>query len=149
MLIADLILPGNVYLDLGISSKLQALQILSDKASVALGFSGNSIFQLLYAREKLGSTGIGGGIAIPHTRVPRIAKPFGLLARLERAIDFESVDEIPVDILFLLLTPDDDSKDRLNALACVARRLRSEEVLQEIRSASDVDHLYTAVASER
>ncbi len=149
MHIADLILPENVYLDLGISSKLQALQVLSDKANVALGLSGNSIFQLLYAREKLGSTGMGGGIAIPHTRVPQIAKPFGLLARLERAIEFESVDEIPVDILFLLLNPDDDSKDRLNTLACVARRLRSQEVLQEIRRASDADHLYAAVVSEQ
>ena len=99
----------------------------------------------LLDREKLGSTGIGEGIAIPHTRVAGVVHPFGMLARLSKAIDFEAVDDIPVDIVFLLLMPGESRKDHLNALACVARQLRSHEVLKKIRSATSADELYAAV----
>lgn len=145
MQISDLIQPANVYVDLAASSKLQVLQALSKKASAALGMPEITVFEPLFAREKLGSTGVGGGIAIPHTRIPGLAKPFGLLARLKKPIDFEAIDDTPVDIVFILLIPEDGGKDHLNALACVARRLRMPDVLRRMREAFDIGHLYSAL----
>jgi PTS system nitrogen regulatory IIA component len=144
MHVADLIKPENAYVDVAAPSKLAALQILSDKARAALGLAESSIFELLYARERLGSTGIGGGIAIPHARMAGLPVPFGLVARLKRAVDFEAVDEEPVDIVFLLLIPEHSDKDHLNALACVAKRLRVTDVLQRMRTAPDAAGFYRA-----
>jgi PTS system nitrogen regulatory IIA component len=148
MHVADLIKPENAHVDVAAPSKLKVLQILSDKASAAVGLPENSIFELLCAREKLGSTGIGGGIAIPHTRMPGLPRPFGLVARLKKAVDFDAVDEEAVDVVFLLLIPEHSSNDHLNALACVARRLRAPDVLQKMRTASDAAGFYLALTTE-
>jgi nitrogen PTS system EIIA component len=148
MKIAEFIRPENVIIDLAPGSKSRVLQVMAAKAGQALGISESSTLQALLSREKLGSTGIGEGIAIPHTRVTGINKPFGMLARLSSAIDFEAIDDVPVDIVCLLLTPAESAKDHLNALACVARQLRSPEVLQNVRKAPDVGHLYAAIVSE-
>ncbi|PTE08258.1 PTS sugar transporter subunit IIA [Mesorhizobium helmanticense] len=145
MKVAEFIRPESVVVDLAAKSKSRVLQIMSAKASEALGIEERPVLQALVDREKLGSTGIGEGIAIPHTRVAGVVHPFGMLARLSKAIDFEAVDDIPVDIVFLLLIPGESRKDHLNALACVARQLRSHEVLKKIRSATSADELYAAV----
>ena len=96
-------------------------------------------------REELGSTGVGNGVALPHARLRGLNAPFGLFARLRQGIDFEAIDDQPVDIVFLLLLPDVSNDSQLNALACVARALRDPEALQRIRRATDRDSLFQAI----
>ncbi|MGI6856262.1 PTS sugar transporter subunit IIA [Mesorhizobium sp. 1B3] len=147
MQVADFLQPGDVFVDLDVQTKLEALQLLSRRAATTLGITQQAIFEPLYAREKLGSTGIGEGAAIPHTRVAGLEKPFGLLARLVKPIDFEAIDETPVDLLFLLLVPSAGGKDHLNVLAAVARQLRSPDTLKKLRQAESVPELYAAMAA--
>lgn len=135
-------------IDLPAKSKNRILQIMSARAGQSLGAAENSILDALLNREKFGSTGVGEGIAIPHTRVPGVNAPFGMLARLNPAIDFDAIDDAPVDLVFLLLMPGDGDKDNLNVLACVARRLRSPETVRNIRNAASVDEVYAAMLDE-
>src|SRR5205814_8656466 len=104
------------------------------------------IFESLWQRERLGSTGIGEGIAIPHGKLPGLDHLFGLVARLERPIDFEALDGQPVDIIFLLLAPEGAGADHLKALARVARALREPEVARKLRNSHDADALYAVLA---
>jgi K+-transporting ATPase KdpF subunit len=97
------------------------------------------------AREELGSTGVGNGVALPHARLVGLKTPFSLFARLRRAIDFEAIDDQPVDLVFLLLLPESENGEQLNALACAARALRDPEVLKQIRGAADPDALFRAI----
>ena len=145
---ADYIAPEGVLIDLHPSSKFEALQIMSARASELSGIPVESILKALQRRENLGSTGIGQGIAIPHTRIGGIEKPVGLLARLEQPIDFGSIDDMPVDIVFVLLTPDREPNIHLNVLACFARKLRSPRALEQMRSANDAQTLYTTFIEE-
>jgi PTS system nitrogen regulatory IIA component len=96
-------------------------------------------------REELGSTGVGGGVAIPHARLPELHQVFGLSARLKKPIDFDAIDQRPVDIVFLLLTPAAEQGDHLNALAAVARKLREPERLKELRASENDAALYLAM----
>jgi PTS system nitrogen regulatory IIA component len=146
---SDFIRPENVFLDLSAPSKAKALQILAKKAGDALGVAGSVIFEALQRRENLGSTGVGEGVAIPHTPVPGLDRSFGCLARLRKPVAFDAIDGLPVDIVVVLLAPADGRKDHLNVLACVARRLRTPEALQAIRSARTNEDLYAALVSER
>jgi PTS system nitrogen regulatory IIA component len=98
-------------------------------------------------REELGSTGVGSGVALPHARLRGLKVPFGVFARLRHAIDFEAIDEQPVDLVFLLLQPDAPDDVQLNALACVARTLRDPETLQQVRGASDREALFGAITN--
>lgn len=148
MNLADFLQPENVEAELVASSKKRALQLLSERAGKALGVSADTIFQALYNRERLGSTGVGAGVAIPHTDIPGIATPYCLLARLSNAIDFEAIDDVPVDILFLLLTPQNGMKSHLNLLSCVARQLRSPLALRSIRGSRDPAQIYAAMLVE-
>ena len=100
-------------------------------------------------RESLGSTGVGNGVALPHARLAGLKAPFALLARLRNAIDFEAIDDEPVDIVVLLLLPETANGEQLNALACVARALRSPETLKQIREAADQDAAFRAIAASR
>ena len=97
------------------------------------------------ARDELGSTGVGNGVALPHARLVGLKTPFSLFARLRRAIDFEAIDDQPVDLVFLLLLPESENGEQLNALACAARALRDPEVLKQIRGAADPDALFRAI----
>lgn len=145
MQVSDFLRPENVIIHLAAPTKLKALQLLSVRAAEALGLSEAAILQPLVAREKLGSTGIGEGIAIPHTRIAGIDEPFGLVARLSKPLDFESIDELPVDIVFLLLLPAENAKEQLNALACAARGLRAPDTLRKIRQAATESEIYDAL----
>jgi nitrogen PTS system EIIA component len=93
------------------------------------------VFSALLKREELGSTGVGNGVAIPHVRLAQVKKPFGIMARLKHPIDFDSIDGEPVDLVCLLLLSNENEQAQLNTLAAVARRLRSSEVLEELRRA--------------
>jgi len=98
-------------------------------------------------REELGSTGIGGGVSMPHARFLVVNKPFDLLARLKQPVDFEAIDGQPVDLVFLLLLPASSQLDQLNTLAAVARKLRDQKVLADLRQATTASELYKAVAA--
>jgi PTS system nitrogen regulatory IIA component len=147
MQVADFLQPGDVLVGLDAPTKLKALQLLSKRASATLGIAETAIFEPLYAREKLGSTGIGEGAAIPHTRVAGLEKPFGLLCRLAKQIDFEAIDETPVDLLFVLLVPAAGGKDHLNVLAAIARQLRSPGMLKKLRQAETAGELYAVMTT--
>ncbi len=145
MKLSDVLAPENVVLDLDASSKGSLLRTLSAIAAKQLGISEAAIFTALNNREKLGSTGIGEGIAIPHAAVPDLKKPFALFARLSKPVDFEAIDENPVDIVAVLLVPVEKSSTKLNLLAGLARILRSEKIkrIRSLAAASDVHETIT------
>jgi PTS system nitrogen regulatory IIA component len=146
MPLADLVAPNAVIPALKVNSKKQALQELAAKAAELSGQNERVIFDILMQREKLGSTGVGNGIAIPHGKLPKLSKLFGLFARLERPIDFEALDGQPVDLVLLLLAPEGAGADHLKALARVARLLRDSEVARKLRQSRDAEALYAVLA---
>jgi PTS system nitrogen regulatory IIA component len=142
----DLVAPNAIIPALKVNGKKQALQELAAKAAELSGQSERTIFEILMQREKLGSTGVGNGIAIPHGKLPKLTKLFGVFARLERPIDFESLDGQAVDLVFLLLAPEGAGADHLKALARVARLLRDPEVAHKLRDSRDIEALYSVLA---
>ena len=145
MPLLDFLKPEAIAPSLKVNSKKQALHDLAAQASRFVGRDEREIFDTLLQRERLGSTGIGEGIAIPHGKLPKLDRLFGLLARLDRPIDFEALDGQPADILFLLLAPEGAGADHLKALARVARVLREPGLLDRIRAARDADALYAII----
>ena len=129
----DLVAPNAIIPALKVNGKKQALQEIAAKAAALTGQSERAILEILMQREKLGSTGVGNGVAIPHGKLPKLDKVFGLFARLERPVDFEALDGQPVDLIFLLLAPEGAGADHLKALARVARLLRDPEVARKLR----------------
>ena len=148
MEIADLLGPGSVIASLRASTKKQILQELSRRASTLTGLHERAIFDVLWERERLGSTGMGMGTAVPHGKVPGLERPVGLFARIERPIDFEAVDERPVDLIFVLLTPESAGADHLKALARVSRLFRDRAMCEKLRGTDSVDAL-TALLTDR
>ncbi|WOS64886.1 PTS sugar transporter subunit IIA [Sinorhizobium fredii] len=148
MKISDILTPERVVIDLGAASKGQLLHRFAESASRSLGIEESEIFRALSNREKLASTGIGEGIAIPHAPVRGIKAPFIAFVRLKKPIDFESIDDIPVDIVCFLLTPTEGNATHLNVLAAIARKLRSPETLRSIRAASAPEEIYLALLNE-
>ena len=146
MLLTDLVAPNAIIPALKVNNKKQILQELAAKAAELCGQSERTILEILQQREKLGSTGVGNGIAIPHGKLPKLNKLFGLFARLERAVDFEALDGQPVDLVFLLLAPEAAGADHLKALARVARLLRDPEVARKLRESRDAEALYAVLA---
>ena len=148
MNISEILTPDRVFIDLGAASKGQLLHRFAESASRSLGIDEGEIFRALSNREKLGSTGIGEGIAIPHAPLRGIAAPFIAFVRLKKAVDFESIDEVPVDIVCFLLTPTEGPATHLNVLAAIARKLRSPDTLRSIRTASAPEEIYLALLNE-
>jgi PTS system nitrogen regulatory IIA component len=142
MPLTDFTAPDAVIPALKATSKKQAITELAAKAAELTGQNERAIADILMQREKLGSTGVGGGIAIPHGKLPQLNKLFGLFARLERPVDFESLDGQPVDLVFLLLAPETAGADHLKALASVARLLRDPDVARRLRESRDAASLY-------
>jgi nitrogen PTS system EIIA component len=146
MPLTDLVAPNAIIPALKVNGKKQALQELAAKAAELSGLSERTIFETLTQREKLGSTGVGSGIAIPHGKLSKLNKLFGVFARLERPIDFEALDGQAVDLVFLLLAPEGAGADHLKALARVARLLRDPDVAHKLRDSRDVEALYSVLA---
>jgi PTS system nitrogen regulatory IIA component len=142
MNITNLIAPERVSAGSRAGNKAQLLQELARHAAEYVGMTERVILDALNAREQLGSTGIGEGIAIPHARIKGLSHFFGLFTRLERPIDFGAIDGRPVDLVFLLLSPEASSGDHLAALACVSRRLHSHEIARSLRATNDPRQLY-------
>ncbi|MGE5503733.1 MAG: PTS IIA-like nitrogen regulatory protein PtsN [Actinomycetota bacterium] len=142
MEIADLINPAAVIPNLRATSKKQALQDLARRAAEVTGLHERAVFEVLLERERLGTTGVGNGIAIPHGKLPTLERLHGVFARLEKPINFESIDEQPVDLIFLLLAPESAGADHLKALARVSRLLRDKGVCEKLRGTDNSDALY-------
>ncbi|MGO4526325.1 PTS IIA-like nitrogen regulatory protein PtsN [Microvirga sp. 2MCAF35] len=142
MPLLDFLDPRAVLPALRVSGKKQALQELASQAALLTGLADDAIYEALLQRERLGSTGIGEGIAIPHGKLPGLTRIFGLVARLEKPVDFEALDAQPVDVLFLLLAPEGAGADHLKALARVARVLREPGLIERVRATRDATALY-------
>jgi PTS system nitrogen regulatory IIA component len=142
MPLLDFLDPQAVLPALRVSGKKPVLQEMSSQAARLTGLAENAIYEALLQRERLGSTGIGEGVAIPHGKLPGLTRIFGLMARLEKPIDFEALDGQPVDVLFLLLAPEGAGADHLKALARVARVLREPGLIERVRATRDAAALY-------
>ncbi len=142
MEINELISAASVIPNLRASSKKQALQDLARRAADITGLHERAIFDVLMERERLGTTGVGNGIAIPHVKMANLDRLYGLFARLENSVDFNSIDEQPVDLIFLLLAPESAGADHLKALARVSRLLRDGSVCEKLRGTNDAEALF-------
>lgn len=142
MEIADLITPRSVVPQLRVANKRQALLELAKRASAMSGIHERAIFDVLIERERLGTTGIGMGIGIPHGKLPELDKLYGIFARLDRPIPFDAIDDQPVDLIFLLLAPETAGADHLKALALVSRLLRDRAICEKLRGTDNADALY-------
>ena len=134
MHLSDFISPDSVLSSFRAKTKRQVLQELSSRAARRTGLSDRVIFDVLFQRERLGSTGLGQGIAIPHGKIPGLKGIVGIFARLAEPIDFEAVDGEPVDIVFLLLAPEGAGADHLKALARISRVLREGSAIEKLRA---------------
>jgi PTS system nitrogen regulatory IIA component len=147
--LAELLRPEGVIANLRVVAKKQALQELAKRAAELPELKGRiaerDIFEVLLERERLGTTGVGAGIAIPHGKLPRLERLVGLFAKLDRPIDFEAIDEQPVDLIFVLLAPEAAGADHLKALARVSRLLRDRATCEKLRGSDTADALYAVL----
>ncbi len=142
MNISDLLKPSAVIASLKVQGKKHLLQELSARAAQVTHLSERKIFETLTERERLGTTGVGQGIAIPHGRLADIDQIAGVFARLETPIDYDAVDAQPVDLVFMLLAPEGAGADHLKALARVSRLLRNQSATEKLRAAKSAEALY-------
>jgi len=145
--IGEMIQPSSIVANLRVSSKKQALQELSKRAAELTGLSERKIFEVLIQRERLGTTGVGHGIGIPHGKLSELDRLYGLFARLEHPIDFDSIDEQPVDLICVLLAPETAGADHLKALARVSRLLRDQSVCEKIRGSDKAEAIHALLTN--
>ncbi len=140
--LSDILQASDVLPALQAGSKRQVLQALAAHAAEATGLDERMIFDVLLQRERLGSTALGGGIAIPHGRFPGLERVRGFFARLATPVDFDALDHKPVDIVFMLMAPESAGADHLKALARVSRVLRDKALIEKLRATRDPNALY-------
>jgi PTS system nitrogen regulatory IIA component len=145
MHLGDFISPDSVLPSLKAKTKKQLLQELASRAARLTGLPERGIFDVLLQRERLGSTGLGQGIAIPHGKIAGLKGIVGIFARLAEPIDFDAVDNEPVDIVFLLLAPEGAGADHLKALARISRLLREGSAVEKLRVSRDAAALYAVL----
>jgi nitrogen PTS system EIIA component len=143
----ELLAPKGVVSALKASDKKEAIQGLAARLGALIQRDPNEIFEILLQRERLGSTGIGGGVAIPHAKLPNLVKIVGVFARLHKPIDFDALDGEPVDLVFALLAPEQAGADHLKALARIARLLRDPHVAEKLRSVTDSDQMFAVLTA--
>ncbi len=148
MEIGDVLTGERVIDALPAVSKKQIIQEISGRAASAAGLDERIVFSVLLERERLGTTGVGEGVAIPHGKIAGLDRLCGMFVRLDRAVDFESVDDRPVDLVFLLLAPEGASADHLKALARISRAMRDPAVRRDLRNAADADALYLVLTAD-
>ena len=144
--LSDLIEVSAVMPALKANSKKQLLQLLAEKAAAITALPEREVFDTILQRERLGSTGVGNGIAIPHGKLPGLSHITGIFARLESPVDFEALDDQPVDLVFLLLAPEGAGADHLKALSRIARVLRDGDTVSKIRGTKDAAAIHTFLA---
>ncbi|MEM0899001.1 MAG: PTS IIA-like nitrogen regulatory protein PtsN [Pseudomonadota bacterium] len=142
MNLEDLLCADSVLINARASCKKQVLQLLAEKASESCDMTAREIFDVVLQREKLGSTGVGKGVAIPHGKFPGLDKIVGVFAQLHDPIDFEAIDDQPVDLVFLLMAPEQAGADHLKALSSVARVLRDKDRLEALRGAQKASDVH-------
>lgn len=147
MKLGSILAPGMIAGALKANSKKQLLQDLAELAARGADVNERAVFDALLQRERLGSTGIGSGLAIPHGRFPALNRLFGVFARLERPVDFEAVDDVPVDLVFVLLAPEEAGADHLQGLARIARLLRNPSVAHNLRCTRDPAAIYSILTA--
>lgn len=145
MQISEVMKPSDVLVDVSAPSKSKLLKFVAETAADRLGLAEGDVLNAVQSREDLGSTGIGAGIAIPHAPVEGIDLPFVLLVRLAKPIDFDAIDEEPVDVICLILTPHSEQNHYLKLLSKIARQLRSVDAVKTIRHAADRQIIYQAL----
>jgi len=148
MHLADLISPEAVIPSLRAKTKKQLLQELAARAARLTGLKERYVFDTLLQRERLGSTGLGEGIAIPHGKFAGLKRIVGIFARLAEPVEFDAVDGEPVDIVFLLLAPEGAGADHLKALARISRLLREGHAVDKLRASKDASALYAVLTAE-
>lgn len=146
MSLSHLLKPDAILSTLRVNGKKQALQEMSERAALVSGLPPREIFDAVLQRERLGSTGVGDGVAIPHGKLGKCDHIFGVFARLERPIDYEAPDGLPVDLMFMLIAPESAGADHLKALALSARLLRNPTAAAQMRGARDPAALYALLA---
>jgi PTS system nitrogen regulatory IIA component len=144
--ITEILSEEGVIAHLRAGSKKQALQELARQAADIAGLDERTVFDALLERERLGTTGVGLGIAIPHAKLPNIDRLYALFARLDQPVDFDAIDEQPVDLMFLLLAPESAGADHLKALARVSRLLRNQTVCEKLRGADSAEAIYALLS---
>ncbi len=149
MALADLLHQDAIIPALKATSKKQLLQELATKAAKLSGVSEREIFDVILQRERLGSTGVGHGIAIPHGKLAGISTISGIFARLESPVDFEALDDEPVDLVFLLLAPEGAGADHLKALSRIARILRDQDLAAKLRQTDSASAIYAFLNEEQ
>src|SRR4030088_1232506 len=142
MQIADLLTPRSVIPQLRATRKKQRLREIARRAATITGGRERQIYDVLADRERLGSTGIGRGVAVPHGKLAELTRLCGMFARLDRPISFEAIDDQPVDLVFVLLAPLDARSEHLTALALVSRLLRDRTICEKLRGTDNADALY-------
>jgi nitrogen PTS system EIIA component len=148
MKVADFLSPADVVADFAAADKPKLLEALARRAGAAVDILPARLLAELQKREQLGSTGMGGGVAIPHARFRQVTKPIAVVLRLKRPIDFEAVDGNAVDTVVLMLLPDTANGDRLGALACMARKLRDPKTMAALRGAHDGSEIYRVLTDD-
>lgn len=148
MTLADFIAPDAVLPSLQAVDKKQLLAVLSARASDICGLQERDIFDVLLQRERLGSTGLGQGVAIPHGKLPGLNRIVGVFARLAEPVDFDAADAEPVTIVVLLLAPEGAGADHLKALARISRLLRDRPSVKKLKSSADAEALYAVLTQE-
>ncbi len=146
MEISDLVGPEAVFPSLKATSKKRLLQELARHAAEITGQPERTTFDILLEREKLGTTGVGQGVAIPHGKIKGLDRLYGLFARLDKPINFDSIDDRPVDLVFLLLVPEGAGADHLKALARISRLLRDKATCEKLRGSDSADALYALLS---
>ena len=149
MELVDLLGQDGVIANLRVTSKKQALQEVAKVAAARAGMEERTVFDVLLERERLGTTGVGHGVAIPHGKLKRLDGLYGVFARLERPVDFDAIDDAPVDLIFLLLAPEDAGAEHLKALARISRLLRNQQVCEKLRNAATRDEIMTILNSHQ
>lgn len=142
MALDDLLKQEAIIPALKANSKKQLLQELAARAEAVTGIPEREIFEVVLQRERLGSTGVGNGIAIPHGKLPKLDHICGVFARLQHPVNFEALDDQPVDLAFLLLAPEGAGADHLKALSRVARLLRDQDLVKKLRASNSESAIY-------
>lgn len=133
---------NRVVTKLKVTTKKNLFERIAEIASIHLSLPQNDLFEAIFTREKLGSTGVGNGVAIPHAKITGITKTYGLFITLMQPLDFESLDNHPVDLIFLLIAPDAAGADHLKALARVARLFKDHTLCERLRHFTDKTDIY-------
>ena len=145
--LSDLLSPQAVQASLAVPNKKSLFQQLAAIAGKLVDVDAKLVVERLADRERLGSTGFGGGVAIPHGKIDGLERVVGVFARLAQPIDFAAIDDMPVDLVFLLLSPPDAGVEHLKALTRVSRRLRDRGFVAKLRGAGSPDALYALFAT--